>query len=69
MSGSSEHCAIRQIDASSLPVCLITLGHTFSLASAGVAWCVALLPTLLLADTRFRRLIAEVPRASVASEA
>ena len=55
--------------AIALPVCLITLGHTFSLASAGVAWCVALLPTLLLADTRFRRLIAEVPRASVASEA
>ena len=56
--------------AIALPVCLLTLGHTFSLVSAGVAWCVALLPTLLLADTRFRRLIAsQAPRAAVPSEA
>jgi O-antigen/teichoic acid export membrane protein len=55
--------------AIALPVCLLTLGHTFSLASAGVAWCAALLPTLLLADQRFRRLIAKVPRAAVPSEA
>jgi O-antigen/teichoic acid export membrane protein len=55
--------------AIALPVCLLTLGQTFSLASAGVAWCLALLPTLFVADTRFRRLIAEAPRAAVPSEA
>jgi O-antigen/teichoic acid export membrane protein len=46
--------------AIALPVCLFTLGQTFSLASAGVAWCVALVPALMLAEARFRRLIAKV---------
>jgi O-antigen/teichoic acid export membrane protein len=55
--------------AIALPVCLLTLGHTFSLSAAGVAWCLALLPTLFVADTRFRRLIAQAPRAAVPSEA